>query len=119
MLAPRTRRAKKAIFVLRAFLLQHLKSDDIHISQVLNEYIWENGMRNPNMKVKVVVTKDDKNQVRATLFGEVAKTKKDSAKQTAKKAAKTTTSKKTETVDVKATTVDEKKSAPKKAAKAE
>ncbi|HLP79217.1 MAG TPA: 50S ribosomal protein L31e, partial [Acidobacteriota bacterium] len=63
MHAPRTRRAKKAIFVLYEFIERHMKSKDISLTQALNEHIWQNGMRNPIMKVTVVATKDDKNKV--------------------------------------------------------
>ena len=74
--APRTRRAKKAIFVLKDFIKKHMKSEDIAISEVLNEHIWQNGMRNPILKVKVVVTKDEKNKVTVKLFGEGSTTSK-------------------------------------------
>jgi len=72
MQAPRTRRAKKAIFVLREFITHHMKSEDISLSQSLNEHIWQNGMRNPIMKVTVAVVKDDKNKVTVRLANEKA-----------------------------------------------
>ena len=70
LLAPRTRRAKKAILVLRKFIAHHMKSEDISLSQTLNEHIWQNGMRNPILRVTVAVTKDDKNKVNVRLATE-------------------------------------------------
>jgi ribosomal protein L31E len=74
MTAPRTRRAKKAIFVLKAFIQKHMKCEELTISEELNEHIWSQGMRNPLMKVKVIADKDDKTGIVAVrLFGEEIK----------------------------------------------
>lgn len=73
MRAPRTRRAKKAILELRAFMQKHMKSDEIKVSEQLNEHMWQNGMRNPPMKVKVIAEKDDKGVVAVRMFGEEKK----------------------------------------------
>jgi large subunit ribosomal protein L31e len=130
--APRTRRAKKAIFVLKDFIKKHMKSEDIAISETLNEHIWQNGMRNPILKVKVVVTKDDKNKVTVKLFGEKteapAEEKKPVVKKTvpkkaeAKKESSAEKDPKTEKVeeskDSEAKPVEEKKTAKKTTKKA-
>ena len=89
MTAPRTRRAKKAIFVLGGFIKKHMKCDDFKVSEKLNLHIWSQGMRNPIMKVKVIVTKDDKSgEVSVRLFGEEAVA---APKKAAPKKAKATT----------------------------
>jgi large subunit ribosomal protein L31e len=88
--APRTRRAKKAIFVLKEFIVKHMKTEDIKISEKLNLHIWSQGMRNPIMKVKVVATKNDKGQASVKLFGEEETKPKTKAKAT-KAAAKPAT----------------------------
>jgi large subunit ribosomal protein L31e len=100
MTAPRTRRAKKAIFVLKDFIEKHMKSSDIKISEKLNLHIWSQGMRNPIMRVKVNVTKDDKGTVFVKLFGEEA------AKKDAKSAKKTSAVQKAKPVVKKAPVVD-------------
>ncbi len=94
MLAPRTRRAKKAMFVMYEFLERHMKSKDISVSQALNEHLWSQGMRNPIMKVTVAATKNDKNKVHVRLATE----KKDAKveKKADKKADAKTESKPTE-----------------------
>ncbi|MFT7615279.1 MAG: large subunit ribosomal protein L31e [Candidatus Woesearchaeota archaeon] len=75
MRATPLRRAKKAIAVLKKFITRHMKSEDIKISEVLNEHIWQNGMRNPIMKVEVVATKNKENVVLVRMSSEVSKEK--------------------------------------------
>lgn len=71
--APRTRRAKKAILVLREFVAKHSKSDAIVIGQELNDLIWSQGMRNPPMKVVVTVKKEKDGKVYVNLTGNPVK----------------------------------------------
>lgn len=52
--APRYKRTKKAVDVLRAYLKRHTKADSIKLGQHLNEHLWEKGIRNPPAKVTVV-----------------------------------------------------------------
>lgn len=67
--APRYKRAKKAVSVLRIFLSKHMKSDNILIGKHLNLHLWSKGIKNPPHHVKVTVTKDDNGVVRAELEG--------------------------------------------------
>jgi len=67
--APRYRRAKKAVNTVKEFLVRHMKSEDVRLGTHLNLEIWKHGMQNPPSRVKVNVSKDDKNVVRAELFG--------------------------------------------------
>ena len=66
---PRYKKSKKAVTALRQFLSKHLKSDNIKIGKEINEKIWNHGIKNPPHHVKVTVTKDDKGEVKAELFG--------------------------------------------------
>lgn len=66
---PRYRRAEKASRALRAFLIKHMKSEDIKIGSFLNEHIWLHGMKNPPHHVKVNAVKLPNNIVYAELFG--------------------------------------------------
>ena len=66
--APRYRRAKKAVAVLKTFLLKHMKSTDVRLGPVLNRKIWERGIKNPPHHVKVTVYKDE-DVAKAELFG--------------------------------------------------
>jgi len=71
--AARTRRAKKAVRVLRDFVGRHAKSNNIVIGEALNEYIWENGMRNPPDFVNVTVLKEKDGKVFVNLVGSPVK----------------------------------------------
>ena len=72
MKAPRWNRSKKAVKALREFLAKHMKSEDVKISKSLNEAVWVHGIKNPPHHVKINVTKNDKGEVYATVFGENA-----------------------------------------------
>ena len=67
--SPRYRRAKKAVTAVKQFLTKHMKSEDIRLGKHLNEELWKHGIKNPPCKIKVNVIKDDKDVVRAELFG--------------------------------------------------
>lgn len=58
--APRWRRSKKAVSVLKDFVRKHMKTDSVLICKELNEKLWENGIKNPPGKVSVVALKTDK-----------------------------------------------------------
>jgi large subunit ribosomal protein L31e len=67
-LTPKWKRSKKAIKVVRQFLIRHMKPDgDVYISQDVNERVWENGIKNPPRKIRVRVTKSVDGIVRAYL----------------------------------------------------
>ncbi|MBN1175890.1 60S ribosomal protein L31 [Candidatus Woesearchaeota archaeon] len=66
---PRYKRTNKAVRVLKEFLVKHMKSDNVKIGPKLNETLWQDGIKNPPGKVKIVATKDDTGMVRAELEG--------------------------------------------------
>ena len=55
----RTKRARRAVSILRQFLSRHMKAgeDDISISNKLNANIWERGIQKPPRRVKIRVIK--------------------------------------------------------------
>jgi len=62
--APRYKRAKKAIRIIKEFLAKHMKVENrdlrkIKINKYLNQQVWERGIRNPPSKIKVKVVKRD------------------------------------------------------------
>ncbi|MBD3304315.1 50S ribosomal protein L31 [Candidatus Woesearchaeota archaeon] len=67
--APRYRRAKKAATAIKEFLIKHMKSEDVRLGKHLNEELWKHGIKNPPGKIKVNVQKDEKEVVRAEIFG--------------------------------------------------
>jgi large subunit ribosomal protein L31e len=55
--APKWRRSKKAVSVLKEFIKKHMKTDSVIICKELNEAIWERGIKHPPGKVSVVALK--------------------------------------------------------------
>ncbi|MBW2969781.1 60S ribosomal protein L31 [Candidatus Woesearchaeota archaeon] len=101
--APKYRRAKKAVNTLKEFLVRHMKSEDVRLGRYLNMELWKHGMKNPPSKIKVNVSKDDKNVVKAELFGApVEEVKKPEEKKgIVKKIAEKVSGKKEEKTEVK------------------
>ena len=68
-LAPRTKRAARAIKEIREYIMRHMRVDEEHvwIDASLNERIWENGIRNPPSKVTVKAVKFDDGLVEVSL----------------------------------------------------
>ena len=66
-IAPRYRRAAKAITVLRKFVQRHMKPDEVIIDPSVNEEIWKRGIQNPPRKIRVKLSKDDTGLVTVTM----------------------------------------------------
>jgi large subunit ribosomal protein L31e len=64
---PRTRRANKAIRVIREFLIRHMKAREVKLGKNLNEKIWERGRQKIPPRVRVKATKDKEDVVSAEL----------------------------------------------------
>ncbi len=58
-MAPRTRRAKKAVRLVKEFLQKHMKVEDVRIDSSLNELIWSRGLRKVPSKVRVKAVKTE------------------------------------------------------------
>jgi large subunit ribosomal protein L31e len=57
--APRTRRASKAIKVVRGFLERHMKTKEVKLDESINEVLWECGREKPPRRITVKVVKED------------------------------------------------------------
>lgn len=57
---PISKRAPRAVRILRAFIKRHMKAEDdsIIISEEVNEKIWSRGIEKPPRKIRVRVVKD-------------------------------------------------------------
>jgi large subunit ribosomal protein L31e len=77
----RTKRAIRAVDLLRAFVARHMKvpSWSVKISEALNESIWSRSMQKPPRKVKVKVVAEGE-IVKVSLPDEKPKVKKDRSK---------------------------------------
>ena len=59
--AVRKRRSKRAVNLVKAFIIRHMKVDDeadLSIDPTLNEYLWTRGIEKPPRRVRVRATKD-------------------------------------------------------------
>jgi len=65
--APRYRRAEKAVTVLRKFVQRHMKPEEVIIDPTVNEAIWARGITNPPRKIRVRLSKDDEGTVTVSL----------------------------------------------------
>jgi large subunit ribosomal protein L31e len=52
------RRAKRAVTMLRAFVIRHMKPESIFIDPELNELIWSRGIEKPPRRLRIRATKD-------------------------------------------------------------
>lgn len=68
-MAPRTKRAKRAIKEIREHIMRHMKVDSEHvwIDTALNEKIWERGIQNPPSRISVKAIKFDDGLVEVSL----------------------------------------------------
>lgn len=55
--APKWRRSKKAIAVLKDFIQKHMKCENVIVCAELNEHIWSRGSKYPPGKVEVIALK--------------------------------------------------------------
>lgn len=60
---PRGKRTPRASRMLRDFVRRHMKSEDVEISNEVNEGLWARGIRKPPRKIKVRLVKDKEGKV--------------------------------------------------------
>lgn len=56
--ASRTRRAKRAMSLIRKFAQRHMKGEEVRISSRVNELIWSRGAEKPPRRITVLIRKD-------------------------------------------------------------
>ena len=65
--APRNRRAKMAVKLVREFLRRHMKSENIKLDQKVSDRLWECGAKHPPSKIRVRAVKQDDGSVGASI----------------------------------------------------
>jgi large subunit ribosomal protein L31e len=55
----RNKRASNASKIIKAFLVKHMKTEDVKIGKSINDSLWKNGIQNPPRKVRIHVIKED------------------------------------------------------------
>jgi large subunit ribosomal protein L31e len=95
--AQRYRRSERAMMVLKAFAVRHMKATTVTVDTSVNEAIWARGIKSPPHKIRVKMTKDDEGAVTVTMAEVDAKAEAKAEKKEAKdKAKKPKTGKKME-----------------------
>ncbi len=54
---PHNDRTRKAVDILKRFIMRHMKVKEVKITQELNEKLWERGMKNPPRRIRVRAAK--------------------------------------------------------------
>jgi ribosomal protein L31E len=72
---PRNKRGKRAIRLIQAFALRHMKADDVRVSEGVNSNILRDGIEKPPRRIKVRMVKGEDALVRVWLIGEEEKIK--------------------------------------------
>lgn len=57
--APRYRRAKVAVRLIRDFAARHMKAKEVKIEEGVNEVIWARGIRSPPRRMKLEMERDE------------------------------------------------------------
>src|SRR3989338_1545348 len=82
--APYYRKSKKAMSLIKKFIIKHMKSETVSIGHYLNKKVWQHGIKNQPSKVKVAVSKEDSGKVFVELFGAPKSSEKKSRKESKK-----------------------------------
>ena len=56
---PVTRRAGKAVKIVKQFVGRHMKTKEVKLDSSINESLWERGREKPPRKIKVKVVKEN------------------------------------------------------------
>ncbi len=62
-IAPRGKRVPRAVRMLRDFVKRHMKTEDVIISNEINEKLWSRSVKKPPRKLRVRVVKDKEGNV--------------------------------------------------------
>jgi large subunit ribosomal protein L31e len=81
----RTKRAKRAIKIIKEFAIRHMKANDAKLSQGVNAKVFQNGMQKPPRRIKVRIVKGEDLVAKVWLIGEEEKLKEEEAKKAAQK----------------------------------
>jgi large subunit ribosomal protein L31e len=68
--APRYRRTKVAIRLIREFTSRHMKATEVKIEVSVNELLWKQGIGNPPRRIKLEMERDDEGVVTVRLAPE-------------------------------------------------
>jgi len=62
-ITPRGKRTPRAVRMLREFVKRHMKTEDVIISNEINERLWSRSLKKPPRRLRVRVVKDKEGNV--------------------------------------------------------
>lgn len=68
--APRYRRSKVAVRVIREFTARHMKANEVKIDESVNKTLWSHGIGNPPRRIKLEMERDEDGVVSVRLAPE-------------------------------------------------
>jgi large subunit ribosomal protein L31e len=68
--APKYRRTKVAVRIIREFTTRHMKATEVKIERGVNELIWSRGITNPPRRIKLEMERDEDGVVSVRLAPE-------------------------------------------------
>jgi large subunit ribosomal protein L31e len=57
--APKYRRAKVAVRIIREFTIRHMKATEVKIEKGVNELLWSRGITNPPRRIRLEMERDE------------------------------------------------------------
>lgn len=66
----RTKRAPRAIRLIREFVKRHVKAEKVIITDKVNKYVWSRSIEKPPRRIRVRVVKTEDNVAKVYLVGE-------------------------------------------------
>lgn len=63
VVTPRGRRAPRSVRDVRAYIARHMRSEEVSISNEVNELLWSRSINKPPRKIKVRAVKDKEGKV--------------------------------------------------------
>jgi large subunit ribosomal protein L31e len=68
--APKYRRTKVAVRIIREFTTRHMKATEVKIEKGVNELIWSRGITNPPRRIRLEMERDEDGVVSVRLAPE-------------------------------------------------
>ncbi len=68
--APKYRRTKVAVRIIREFTTRHMKATEVKIEKGVNEMIWSRGITNPPRRIRLEMERDEDGVVSVRLAPE-------------------------------------------------
>lgn len=69
---PRWKRSKRAVGIVKEFIIKHMKADEVKIDAEVNDLIWSRGNEKPPRKIRVLAERREDDVVHVSLLSSLA-----------------------------------------------